>query len=62
MKWININDRTPEKSGVYKVKSAGVFCAQQAHYDANSNHWTYDNGLWLPVSVDTHITHWKEIK
>ena len=61
MGWIDINSKQPNKTGIYKVKSVGVPVIKKAHYDTVSNHWTYDDGFWLPFCVDNRITHWKEI-
>ena len=59
MEWINIKVKKPTISGEYKIKAEGIFkYYEKCYYDAVSDHWTLDDGYWLPVSLDLYVTHW----
>ena len=59
----NIKRRQPQVSGLYKIKTTGIFQnIKQAYYSTDANTWTYDDGFWLPVCLDAYITHWKETR
>lgn len=65
MEWIDINDKKPQKSGVYKVKLSMEILhidIKEAYYEVLTDCWTYDDGFWLPFSITGSVTHWKEIK
>ena len=57
--WIDIKSARPTISGEYNIKATGLFSyCNKCYYDVHTDHWTYDNGFWLPVSLDLYVTHW----
>lgn len=59
VKWIDVRLEKPATSGEYNIKSTGLFKeCKKCYYDATTNHWTFDDGFWLPVSLDLYVAHW----
>ena len=59
VKWIDVKLEKPVTSGEYNIKAIGLFKdCKKCYYDATTNHWTYDDGFWLPTSLDLYVTHW----
>ena len=58
MEWVDVEFEKPLISGEYKIKAIGLFKhCKKCYYDAVSNHWTYDDGFWLPIGLDLYVTH-----
>lgn len=59
MEWVDVKFNKPKISGEYYIKAISLFShCKKCYYDVSTNHWTYDDGFWLPVSLDLYVTHW----
>lgn len=60
--WNAVDEAQPTKSGEYRVKTNDPsFSIKYAYYDLMQDIWSYDDGTWLPICVDSYITHWAEL-